>query len=120
MPMNSMETLDLVVAEPWYSLMAAGIKTEEFRRDCKHWRKRLMVSEYFRKYDFIRLRNGYGADRPKSFFVFKGIRWQETGIIRRYVISDTKPSVELEMPGALFIVSLGEKVEPWLGIDFIV
>lgn len=37
-----MDILDLVVAEPWYSLMVTRIKTEEFRRDCKHWRTRLL------------------------------------------------------------------------------
>ena len=118
-----MDILDLVVAEPWFGLMASGIKTEEFRRDCDHWRKRLLkypnlfnpfespidmghpLSECFRKYDFIRIRNGNGADRPKSVFVFQGIRWQADSISRQY------GDIKLKMPGALFVISLGERIE---------
>lgn len=125
-----MRILDLVVAEPWFSLATNGIKTEEFRRDCDHWRKRFMTEsgletsktrrvfrvntrgiptpDRIREFDAVCYRNGYGADRPKALFVCKGIKWQTEGIFREY---GNDAVITLEMPGALFVISLGERIE---------
>lgn len=60
------EIIDLVVAQPWFSLMANGIKAEEFRQDCDHWRKRLMMES--------------GLETSKTRTVFRvntrGIQWK--------------------------------------------
>ena len=58
-----------------------------------------------KSFDAVRIRNGYGADRPQALFVCEGIKWQHEGIERKY------GDVKLEMPGALFVVSLGERIE---------
>ena len=109
------DTLTLIVAETWFGLMAAGIKPEEFRRDCQFWRNRLCVyrggfPREFRHFETILIVNGYGKTRPRAEFRFGGIRWQSEGVERIYRISDDRPAIELKMPGALFVIKLGERV----------
>ena len=94
-----MEILDLIVKRQWYYFMKAGMKTEEFRRDCTHWRKRLFKHDRIRQFDIIRIRCGYTP--IFTDFECRGIVLHEGGISRQY------GDVRLEMPGPLFVIKLG-------------
>ncbi len=101
------DILDLPVKRQWFDLMKSGEKTEEFRRDCPHWRNRICKYQFFargncpRDFDFIRIRCGYTPEYID--FQCRGIFWHETGISRQY------GDVRLEMPGPLFVIKLGER-----------
>ncbi len=94
-----MEIFDLVVKKQWYDLMKAGVKTEEFRRDCTHWQNRLFKHDRIRQFDIIRIRCGYTG--IFTDYESRGIVWHEGGISRQY------GDVRLEMPGPLFVIKLG-------------
>ena len=53
--------LHLNLQRKWFSLIAIGIKTEEYREIKPYWTNRLIGKEY----DTIVFRNGYGQDVPE-------------------------------------------------------
>lgn len=65
-------TLHLTLKKEWFDMIANGIKTEEYREIKPYWTKRLVNSEdernegkgYYKKYDKIEFKNGYGANVP--------------------------------------------------------
>ena len=64
--------LTLPIKNPWFSMIRAGEKREEYREETEYWRTRLETAfgkEIHQAAEqqaetWIRLRNGYGADRP--------------------------------------------------------
>lgn len=64
--------LTLPIKNPWFSMIRAGEKREEYRETTEYWRARLETAfgkeihqaAEKRSEAWIKLRNGYGADRP--------------------------------------------------------
>ena len=64
--------LTLPIKNPWFSMIRAGEKREEYREETEYWRTRLETAfgkEIHQAAEqqaetWIRLRNGYGVDRP--------------------------------------------------------
>ena len=55
------QILHLSLHKIWFEKIAAGEKTEEYRLQTAHWKKRLEGKQY----DQIHFRNGYSKDAPQ-------------------------------------------------------
>ena len=94
--------LYLPIAEPWFSMIRDGIKTEEYREDKPYYQARFICqneeqlkdsydliyggnivsighSEFaiqkMRKYDYVEFRNGYGKNAPRIRFKNPRVRY---------------------------------------------
>ena len=55
-----MKTLHLILKRRWFDLVAAGVKSVEYREVTPYWRKRLRKT-----FDVVHFRNGYHRDAPQ-------------------------------------------------------
>lgn len=78
-----MRILHLTLKKKWFDMIAAGIKSEEYRQVKPYWRNRLWVRDehigldggYYRDFDIVRFKNGYAKDAPTMDVECKGIRF---------------------------------------------
>ncbi len=59
--------LHLTLTKEWFSKIASGEKTEEYRAITEYWEKRLFVNTdkgQPKQYDIIQFRNGYQKNPP--------------------------------------------------------
>jgi hypothetical protein len=104
-----MRTLKLTLKKQWFELIAAGIKTEEYREIKDYWKKRLIKGllaqhwgegEYVftpKEFDVISANNGYAKNCPN-------IKWKHEGIR----IGEGNPEWGAEPGKKYFILEIGE------------
>ena len=76
------EILHLNLHREFFAAIANKQKRIEYRRQSRHWRKRLEE----RKYDTILFRNGYAKDAPEMLVEFRGLRRYGKGRDAYYAI----------------------------------
>lgn len=72
--------LHLTVTRKWFALIAAGIKTAEFRSGKPYWKKRLQYKNGVAvRYDEVHFRNGYRPDSPFARVEWSGLSTWDLG-----------------------------------------
>lgn len=72
--MSEIKVLYLPIKKKWFDLIREGTKKEEYRLYKEHWCKRLLEKGKPKEYDWICLRNGYGANAPEYWLPWQGFR----------------------------------------------
>lgn len=95
---KKIEILTLTLKKKWFDLIASGVKKEEYREMKHYWACRLgkIDGSYFRKYDQVEFKNGYGANVPTMLVECNGI-----------TIKEAKPEWSDNAQGKFFVISLG-------------
>ena len=70
-----MKILELNLKKKWFDMILSGEKKEEYREIKPYWISRLMDKQtnFFRKFDAVRFKNGYSKDAPNFLIEFKDI-----------------------------------------------
>ena len=92
--------LDVVVKKEWFDLILSEEKKSEYREVKPFWTKKMA-----KKYDFIRVSNGYKKDRPSMIIEFKGV-----SVVKDINITYSNGS-KLNWKGEFFDIKLGDIVE---------
>ena len=57
--------LHLTIKKKWFDKIAKGTKKKEYREEKPYWDKRLLDGEgFYKQFDEVHFRNGYGKDFP--------------------------------------------------------
>jgi len=76
------DSLLLRLKRCWFDAIAAGYKTDEYRRATEYWRKRIENHSY----TSILFKNGYGNERPSMVVDYRGWSQQEIDSQLYYVL----------------------------------
>jgi len=100
--------LKLTVKEPWFSLMQSGEKPFEVREPSDWIKARLYDKNGCnRNYDYIEIKNGYGANRPVFKAKFEGFGTKYNATYK----FESKPDLILKVNPEQFVIFLGEIIE---------
>lgn len=103
------KTLLLTLNKEAFEVMVTGEKDEEFRRDSKWIRSRLMEKNGTPKsYAYVKFINGYGADKPyfiaEFHFRVQIARLEEP-------IKEYSNGLKVKLEKGMWVIGLGEIVE---------
>lgn len=81
------QILHLILKRKWYTRIANGSKTVEYREITTHWNARLRHNEEFKHFDVVRFRLGYRTDAAVMEFKIKDIGYGDFEGKKHYAIT---------------------------------
>jgi hypothetical protein len=101
-------TLFLVLSKKWYDMIDSGEKTEEYRRSCPHWDRRLWVNaNALRRVVF---QCGYRRGAPRATFRIYDIEYVDVGTNSRGAYLNLKPEWGYKSDEKTIVISIGKRI----------